>query len=264
VTRVSPTSGVNVTTARHGRVGTITLNRPQARNALNRALLAELHDALDALGGDQDVGVVVLTGADPAFCAGADLKEGSEQQSGDFWAVHERASQSMRLHQKLARLPKPVVAAVNGPAVAGGCGLAMSCDIVIASDRATFGYPEVRRGLVAAMAMVSLSRIVGQRVALDLLLTGRTVAADEGLAMSLINKVVPHADLMPAALEYATDMAARSNSALRLTKDLFRQVSELDYDLALAHARDVNLLVRQTTDAHRGYTDFANGKEAPR
>lgn len=264
MTEARQVSGVTVTTAHDGRVGTITLNRPQARNALNGTLLTELLDALDALGGDPDVGVVVLTGADPAFCAGADLKEGSAQQSHDFWAVHERASQSMRLHQKLARLPKPVVAAVNGPAVAGGCGLAMSCDIVIASDRATFGYPEVRRGLVAAMAMVSLSRIVGQRVALDLLLTGRTVAADEALAMGLINRVEKHANLIPAVLEYATGIAARSSSALRLTKELFRQVVELDYDRALEHARDVNLLVRQTTDAHRGYTDFANGKEAPR
>jgi enoyl-CoA hydratase/carnithine racemase len=263
VSQVSQVSSQNVMTARHGRVATITLDRPQARNALNRALLTELLDALDVLGGDPGVGVVVLTGADPAFCAGADLREGSAQQSDDFWAVHERASQSMRLHQKLARLPKPVVAAVNGPAVAGGCGLAMSCDIVIASDRAAFGYPEVRRGLVAAMAMVSLSRIVGQRVALDLLLTGRTVAADEALAIGLINRVVPHADLIPAVLEYATDMAARSSSALRLTKELFRQVPELDYDRALEHARDVNLLVRQTTDAHRGYTDFATRKEAP-
>ena len=261
---MSQVSGVTVTTARDGRVGTITLNRPQARNALNGTLLTELLDALDALGGDPDVGVVVLTGADPAFCAGADLKEGSAQQSHDFWTVHERASQSMRLHQKLARLPKPVVAAVNGPAVAGGCGLAMSCDIVIASDHATFGYPEVRRGLVAAMAMVSLSRVVGQRVALDLLLTGRTVAANEALAIGLINRVVPHADLIPAALEYATDMAARSSSALRLTKELFRQVAELDYDRALEHARDVNLLVRQTTDADRGYAAFANRKDAPR
>jgi methylglutaconyl-CoA hydratase len=170
----------------------------------------------------------------------------------------------MRLHQQLAGLPKPVIAAVNGPAVAGGCGLAMSCDLVIASDRATFGYPEVRRGLVAAMAMVSLSRIVGQRAALDLLLSGRSVAAAAALGLGLINRVVPHADLLPATLEYATDMAAGSSSALRLTKELFRQVTELDYDRALEHARDVNLLVRQTNDAHRGYTDFANRKEAPR
>jgi methylglutaconyl-CoA hydratase len=261
---VSQPDDTTVTTARHGRVGVITLDRPRARNALNRALLAELQEALDALGGDQDVGVVVLTGADPAFCAGADLKEGSEHQSVDFWAVHERASQSMRLHQQLARLPKPVIAAVNGPAVAGGCGLAMSCDLVIASDRATFGYPEVRRGLVAAMAMVSLSRIVGQRAALDLLLSGRSVDAAEALELRLINRVVPHADLLPAVLEYATDMAAGSSSALRLTKELFRRVAELDYDRALEHARDVNLLVRQTSDARRGYTAFANRKGAPR
>lgn len=253
----------NATTARHGRVGVITLNRPRARNALNRALLSELDEALGAFGADQSIGVVVLTGADPAFCAGADLKEGSQDQSVDFWAVHARASQSMRLHQQLARLPKPVVAAVNGPAVAGGCGLAMSCDLVIASDRAVFGYPEVRRGLVAAMAMVSLSRIVGQRTALDLLLSGRSVTAAEALELGLVNRVVPHAELMTTALEYATDMAAGSSSALRLTKELFRRVTELDYDRALEHARDVNLLVRQTSDAGRGYTDFANRKEAP-
>jgi enoyl-CoA hydratase len=261
---VSQADDQNVTMERHGRVGVITLNRPRARNALNRALLAELHAALDGFGADQDLGVVVLTGADPAFCAGADLKEGAQDQFADFWSVHDRASQSMHLHQKLARLPKPVIAAVNGPAVAGGCGLAMSCDLVFASDKATFGYPEVRRGLVAAMAMVSLSRIVGQRAALDLLLSGRTVAAAEALGLGLVNRVVPHPDLLPAVLEYATDMAACPSSALRLTKELFRQVTELDYDRALEHARDINLLVRQTSDANRGYTDFAHRKEAAR
>lgn len=248
-----------VLTNREGRVAVITLNRPEARNALNRALLAELRAALDAAIAEDDVGAIVLTGTGPAFCAGADLKEASRgMEGGDFWSRYERANQSLRVHQQLPRIPKPVVAAVNGFAVAGGCGLAMSCDIVFAADDARFGYPEVNRGLVAAMVMVSLSRVVGRRQALDLLLSGRLVDADEALRLGMINRVVPAAELRTTAVAYAADLAAKPGSAMRVTKDLFRQINELDYDRALEYARDVNQMIRQTRDAQKGAAEFAN------
>lgn len=254
----------NVIVDQRGRVAVVTLNRPEARNALNRALLAELQATLDEAAVDPDIGAIVLTGAGPAFCAGADLKEAaSGVEAGDFWSRYERATQSMQIHQFLPRLSKPVIAAVNGFAVAGGCGLAMSCDLVIASDTAKFGYPEVDRGLVAAMVMVSLSRIVGRRQALDLLLSGRIVDAAEAKELGMVNRVVPHDRLLDEALEYATGLAAKSASALRVTKDLFRQVQELDYDRALEYARDVNQMIRQTRDAQEGVASFASrGKEA--
>jgi enoyl-CoA hydratase/carnithine racemase len=252
-------TGTTVLTDRDGRVEIITLNRPQARNALNRELLAALHAALDAAIADDDVGAIVLTGNGPAFCAGADLKEASRgMDGGDFWSRYERANQSMRVHQLLPRLPKPVLAAVNGFAVAGGCGLAMSCDLVFAAGDARFGYPEINRGLVAAMVMVSLSRIVGRRQALDLLLSGRLIDADEALRLGMVNRVVPAGELRDATVAYAQELAEKPGSAMRVTKDLLRQVSELDYDRALEYARDVNQMIRQTRDAQKGAADFAN------
>lgn len=249
----------NILTERHGRVAVVVLNRPEARNALNRALLAELHAALEHAAADPDVGAIVLTGEGTAFCAGADLKEASRgMRDGDFWSRYERANQSMAVHRFLPRLPKPVIAAVNGYAVAGGCGVAMSCDLVVASDKAKFGYPEVARGLVAAMVMVSLSRLVNRRQALDLLLTGRLIGADEAQELGLVNRVVPADRLMAEALSYADEVAKNSASALRVTKDLFRQVTEVDYDRALEYARDVNQMMRQTRDAQQGAAEFAN------
>lgn len=243
-----------------GRVARITLNRPEARNALNTPTLTALQSHLDAAMADPEIGAVLLAANGPVFCAGADLKEASQaMDGGDFWSQYDRASQSLRIHQQLPRMPKPVVAAVQGPAVAGGCGVAMSCDLVIASDEASFGYPEVNRGLSAAMVMVGLTQLVGRRQALDMLLTGRLVKADEAREIGLINVVVPHEDLAERALAYTADLAAKSPSALRITKDLYRNVQEMDYDRALEHARDINLMLRQTKDAKAGAKAFAEG-----
>jgi enoyl-CoA hydratase/carnithine racemase len=242
-------------------VAVITLNRPGARNALNRQLLAELHGALAEATADDGVRVIVLTGAGTAFCAGADLKETAHDLDGeDFWSRYDRATQSMEIHRLLPQLPKPVIAAVNGYAVAGGCGLAMSCDLVVASDQAKFGYPEVSRGLVAAMVMVSLTQLVGRRQALDLLLSGRLIGAEEALRIGLINRVSPKEDLMSSALAYAAEIATKSSSALRLTKLLYRQVRELDSERGLEYARDINLLVRQTSDAQQGALSFGRSR----
>jgi len=242
-----------------GRVLTLTLNRPEARNALSSELLDLLLAELNRAAHDPGVGVVVLTGNGPAFCAGADLKEVARNMEGEdaFTAAYERTNQSLQVHQLLPRLPKPVIAAVNGFAVAGGCGLAMSCDVVIAAEGSRFGYPEVNRGLVAAMVMVSLSRVVGRRQALDLLLSGRLIPATEARDLGMVNQVVADDDLLPAAMEYAQAMAAKPATALRFTKDLYRQVVELDYDRAMEYARDINQMIRQTSAAREGASAFA-------
>lgn len=243
-----------------GRVARITLNRPEARNALNTPSLAALQGHLDTAMADPGIGAVLLAANGPVFCAGADLKEAAQaMDGGDFWSQYDRASQSLRIHQQLPRMPKPIVAAVQGPAVAGGCGVAMSCDLVIASDQAVFGYPEVNRGLSAAMVMVGLTQLVGRRQALDLLLTGRLVPAEEAREIGLINMVVPHAELADRALAYTAELAEKSPSALRITKDLYRHAQEMDYDRALEHARDINLMLRQTKDARAGAKAFAEG-----
>jgi enoyl-CoA hydratase/carnithine racemase len=239
------------------RVGLVRLNRPAARNALNGSLLNALHSSLEELSADKEIGVVIITGEGSAFCSGADLKESADPRlAHDFWSRHERVTRSMEIHKLIPRMPKPVIAAVNGPAIAGGCGLAMSCDLVFASDAATFGYPEVRRGLVAAMVMVSLSRVVGRRYALDLLLSGRTVSASEAEHMGMVTRVVSAEQLLDEVVGYAADMAKNSPSALRLTKAGFQQISELDYDRALDYARDLNLLVAGTDDARSGVGAF--------
>lgn len=243
-------------------VTVVTFDRPEARNALNRQLLKEFQVALDNAVADPRVGAIVLTGNGPAFCAGADLKEASSgMEDDDFWGRYERANQSLRIHHELPRLPKPVIAAVNGYAVAGGCGVAMSCDIVFAGESAQFGYPEVNRGLVAAMVMVSLSRIVGRRQALDLLLSGRLIKAEEALRLGMINRVVADDQVRSEAVAYAHVLASKPGSAVRVTKELFRQIAEIDYDRGLEYARDVNQMIRQTGDAKRGAAAFANRTE---
>jgi enoyl-CoA hydratase/carnithine racemase len=256
-------TGTEVLSAQDGRVLTLTLNRPEARNALSRELLELLLAELNRAATDPGIGVIVLTGSGPAFCAGADLKEVARNMDGEdaFGAAYDRTNQSMQVHQLLPRLPKPVIAAVNGFAVAGGCGLAMSCDIVLAAEGSKFGYPEVNRGLVAAMVMVSLSRIVGRRQALDLLLSGRLVPAAEARELGMVNQVIPDDDLLPAAMEYAHAMAAKPATALRFTKDLYRQVVELDYDRAMEYARDINQMIRQTGAAREGASAFAAGQK---
>lgn len=242
---------------RRGRVGIVTLNRPHARNALNTALLDRLEASLHDLSADDGIGAIVLTGNGPSFCAGADLKEtAAGMAEADFWSQYARASRSMRVHTMLINAPKPVIAAVNGHAVAGGCGVAMACDLSLASDRAVFGYPEVARGLVAAIAMVSLSRIMARRKALDLLFTARTISAAEALDLGMVNRVVPHEQLMDETLEYAASIAANNAGALRITKHLWNQLAESDIDRAFEYARDVNQMVRYLDDAKQGAASF--------
>jgi len=231
----------------------ITLNRPDVRNALNADLVTQLRKVLQTSDSDPTVHAVVLTGAGSAFCAGADLHEIGVR---DFRQMSDRVDASYAVHALLPKLTKPVIAAVNGPALAGGCGLAMSCDLVLASDRAQFGYPEVTRGLVAALVMVSLQRLVGRRKALELLLTGRRIPAQEALAIGMINEVVPHDDLLPRALGLAQDLATHSSSAVALTKQLFYRTADLPTPSALRRARDANLVMRQMVDARKGAEDF--------
>jgi enoyl-CoA hydratase/carnithine racemase len=257
--RVEPQTESVILAGKRDGIATITLNRPQARNALNGPLLGELQDALLAMAADDEVRVIVLTGHGPAFCAGADLKETASGYAADFWARHERASRSMQIHKLIPQLAVPVIAAVNGFALAGGCGLAMSCDLVVASENAQFGYPEASRGLVASMVMVSLSRIVNRRAALDLLLSGRRVSAEEAVQLGMANCVFPADDFMTHVYGYAARLAKNSASAMRLTKYLYHQVSELDYDRATEYARDFNLLVRQTHDAETAAKAFGSG-----
>lgn len=238
---------------RDGIVAVLTLNRPEARNALNRALVDDLKTRLRRLDKDDEVRAIVLTGQDPVFSAGADLKEIAPVGVN---AAYERAEASMDLHRLLPRLTKPVIAAVNGHALAGGCGLALACDMVVASDQAQFGYPETPRGLVAALVMVNLSRLIGRRAALELLLTGRRVPADEARSLGMINSVVQKADLTEKAMELAREVGGHPATAVRFTKSLFYEVADLPFEAALTRARDVNLRMRMTDAGIKGAASF--------
>ena len=240
-----------------GQVATITLNRPQARNALSGALAAEIAAAFESADRDPEIRALILTGAGPSFCGGADL---NEIAANSLTEARERVTFSLNMNRLFARMSKPTIAAVHGHAVAGGCGLATAMDFVIAASNAKFGYPEATKGLVAALVMVNLSRLVGKRRALDLLITGRFIDAVEAERIGLINRVVPQEQLMPEAQALAQKLAALPPDAVRLTKQLYHRVLDADFDSGLQWAGDINLLMRLSGEAQRGASEFLKKK----
>jgi methylglutaconyl-CoA hydratase len=244
VSAVNPPLG----SAWDGGVLTLTLNRPDKRNALSSALIEALHQALDAADLDADVRVVVLTGAGKDFCAGADLEELLASADASPEANEAAALRLGGLFGRMRQLPKPVVAVVRGRALAGGAGLMTACDIVLAGAGARVGYPEVLRGFVPAMVMTMLRRLVGEKAALDLVLTGRLLEAEEALACGLVSRVVPDEALDREAGELARALAAAPASALAFTKRLFYQLDGLPFDQGIALGARVNALARQTPD----------------
>jgi methylglutaconyl-CoA hydratase len=206
----------------------ITLNRADKRNALGRGLIAALADAFHRAADDAAARCVIVTGAGHVFCAGMDLAELAESlsQSDTPQSVWDDALKLANLYDFIYRLPKPTIAAVNGAAVAGGAGLVTVCDLAIASAEARFGYPEVRRGLVAAIVMPHLLRHVGERMARFLLLSGELIGADEAARCGLVNAVVPAGEVMGRAAEWARALAEGGPEALAGTKDLLRRFSQ--------------------------------------
>ncbi len=239
-----------------GGVLTLTLDRPDKRNALSLALVDALHAALERADLDADVRVVVLRGAGRDFCAGADLAE--LLASADLTLADNEAA-ALRLGRVFARirtLPKPVVAVVHGRALAGGAGLATACDLTIAGESAELGYPEIQRGFVPAMVMTLLRRALGEKRALDLVLTGRGLGAAEAHAVGLIARVVPDDILEREAAAVVAALVAASPSALALTKRLFYQLDGCGFEDGLALGARVNALARETPDFRAALTQF--------
>jgi methylglutaconyl-CoA hydratase len=205
----------------------LTLNRPDRRNALSRELIASIREAFERARDDLAARCVILTGAGPAFCAGLDLQELSDwvEQGGPQATSWDDALVLGSLYQFIYTLPKPTIAAVNGAAIAGGAGLVSVCDLAIAVDKARFGYPEVRRGLVAAIVMPHLLRHVGERMARYLLLAGELISAAEAMRSGLINEVVSSKDLMSRAEQWARATAEGGPQALTGTKALLERFS---------------------------------------
>jgi len=228
--------------ANQGAVRVLTLNRPEKRNALNTQLTEELLDALRAAEDDESVAAIVLTGAGPGFCAGADLTEFKDLQNEDL--AEKRAELTMQLHLVFSRMRKPVVTAINGPAMGGGAGLAIAGDLAVMAENAKLGYPETRHGIVAAIVLGNLVRQVGPKAAFELVALGEPISAARALQLGMVNRVVPQEDLPAESLVLAERLAAVHRPAMAETKRLFHEVADLSLAEALERGRDANKRMR--------------------
>jgi enoyl-CoA hydratase/carnithine racemase len=265
VAPAGPTDG-EVLYDRAAGVARITINRVERRNAMSWGVMAGLRDALAAAKADPGVRVVVLTGAgDEAFCAGADLGAmGGHDGAGDgFLERHESRGVLAEVFQDLWHLGKPTIARVQGWAMAGGLGLALACDLVVASDRARFGAPEINVGLWPYMITVPLMRSMPPKKALELMLTGRVVTAEEAERIGFVTRVAPHDGLDAAVAELATTLAAKSPAAMMLGREAFYGVWDMAATDALTHLHAMLTLTNQTEDAAEGIAAFLE-KRPPR
>jgi methylglutaconyl-CoA hydratase len=235
---------------------TLTLNRPDKRNALDTAMIDALAQGLARADLEQEVRVVTIRGAGTDFCAGADLAEllaSVDRPATD----NERSALALgEIFLVLRRLSKPTVAIVHGRALAGGAGLATACDIVIASASSRFGYPEIRRGFVPAMVMSMLRRSVGEKRAFELVATGRQIEADEALAMGLVSRVLPDAAFGAEASALLSRLAVQSPTAFALTKQLFTELDQRTFDDGILLGARVNALSRTGPDFRRAVAEF--------
>lgn len=239
-----------------GAVAHITLNRPEKRNALGDQLVRELLSALNAADADEAVKVVVLRGAGTDFCAGADLAQLERlSQATVLDNLHDAAAAS-EMFSKPRRMKKPVIAAVRGRAFAGGAGLATACDLIIAARSAQFAYTEVKIGFVAAMVMAFLRRSLGEKRTLELLVTGKVIAADEAERIGFVNRVCNDEDFDAEVDKFANEIAALSASAVMLTKQLLYQTDGMSFEQAIRAGVDMNAIARMTEDCQNGIKKF--------
>jgi enoyl-CoA hydratase/carnithine racemase len=232
----------------------LSLNRPAQRNALSAGLMDTLGQALDRAAADRDARVVVLAGAGPAFCAGHDLRELRADPRRETYETVFALCSALML--KIVRLPKPVIAEVHGVATAAGCQLVASCDLAVAAEDARFATPGVNIGLFCSTPMVALSRAIGRKPAMEMLLTGELIDAEAARALGLVNRVVPRAGLTAATMALARQIAAKSSFTVAIGKEAFYRQAELDLEQAYRYASEVmtrNMLAR---DAGEGIDAF--------
>jgi len=236
-------------------IALLTLNRPDKRNAISYELIDDLQHALDAVRNSQSQ-ILILTGAGKAFCSGMDL-DNLKSLVGRTPEQNLEDSRTMaRLFRSIYDFPKPTIAAVNGPAIAGGTGIATICDFTLATPEAKFGYTEVRIGFVPAIVSNFLLRQVGEKHARDLLLTGRIFAADEALRLGLINEIVEPDRLLLRAYELAHGLMENSPASLRATKELLSQTVNEELDRSIEASIEENARIRETHDFREGITAF--------
>ena len=248
-----------------GAVALLTLNRPEKRNALNDALVSALKDALRAADADEAVRVVLLTGAGADFCSGADLSALQKISESSILENLEDARGLSELFALLRRVRVPVVAAVRGRALAGGCGLATACDIVLAARSARFGYPEVKIGFVPAMVLAILRRNVSEKRAFELVARGAEIGAEEAERIGLVNHVFDDDAFESEVETYVHGFERASRSAVQLTKRLLYHTDGMTFDAALEAGVDTNAIARATEDCRKGiarFLDKAGGKDS--
>lgn len=237
-------------------IARVTLDRPERRNALNRALVEELKEALDLAESDERVRVIVIAGSGPDFCAGADLRElqqaveaGPEVSLAEAMALGE-------LFILIRKISKPVVALVHGQALAGGAGLATACDLVLARSDARLGYPEVRLGFVPAMVMAILRRSLGEKRAFEMIALGNSIDADTAHRFGLVNRVFEAGSFDQEAAAFLESLASRSASAVALSKRLLYQIEGASFEAAIHEGAQVNVIARETDDCREGVRRF--------
>jgi enoyl-CoA hydratase/carnithine racemase len=242
-------------------VARVTINRPDARNALSQEVMQGLLDAFDRAAADPAVRVVVLTGAgEKAFCAGGDLGGSGFKDKGFAERHHDRRTFA-DLFRRMNRLGKPIVARVRGHCLAGGFGLALGCDLIVASDDSSFGTPEVKRGLFPMMIMATIFRNVGRKKGMELLLTGDRISAAEAERLGLINYAVPAEQLDAKVAELAAKVAAMSPAVVRLGRDAFYAMSDMGFDAALEYLQTMLTVNLATEDAIEGVTAFLQKRD---
>lgn len=244
-----------LTLTEQDEIALLTFNRPDKRNAISYQLIDEMFGALDEVQRGS-ARVLMLTGAGSSFCAGMDLEE-LKAIIGKPAAENRKDSETMaRLFRSIYEFPRPTIAAVNGPAVAGGCGIATLCDFTIASTEARFGYSEVRIGFLPAIVSAWLVRQIGEKAARNLLLTGNIISAEEALRLGLVTEVVEAAVLPQRARELALQLVKNSPASLAATKRLLNSYAERDLDWQLPAAIEANAAIRSTSDFREGISSF--------
>ncbi len=237
---------------RHDRAGLIRINRPKALNALNRTVMQEIGEALDAFDQDDGIGAIVITGDERAFAAGADIKEMAEAS-----AVEMLERDTISLWDRVQEVKKPVIAAVSGWCLGGGNELAMACDMIVASETAKFGQPEINLGVIpGAGGTQRLTRAVGKALAMEMILNDRHLTAEEAYRFGLVNRVVPHEVYLEEALSLAQEIAARAPLALRVAKEMVLRAEEVPLSEGVRDERRNFYFLFSTEDQKEGMKAF--------
>jgi len=242
----------------HGKVGLIRINRPKAMNALDRTVMSELTEALHVYDGNESIGAIVITGDERAFAVGADIKE-----MATAGAVDMLLSEPIELWDRVSEIRKPIIAAVSGWCLGGGCELAMACDMIVASETAVFGQPEINLGVIpGAGGTQRLTRAVGKVMAMEMVLNDRRLDASEALRLGLINRVVPRERYLEEALSLAAEIAERAPLALRIGKELVNQAFETTLAEGIADERRSFYFLFSSQDQKEGMQAFLEKRKA--